>query len=508
MADREPPPLFGDDDENPDIFASASQSPPKDDPVKDQDDDQEDLFADAGTEISLDDDSQKEKAPEQHLSEPDPEDEDIMTTPQEEAPKMGVSEASTSGGVSKTSVREEKAKDIDEDDEEYDDFTLSVSISDPIKVGDGMGAYMTYKVTTMTTIPAFKKPETSVMRRFSDFLGLHEKLCETYAHQGRIIPPAPEKSVIGMTKIKMSKEEASSADFVERRRAALERYVNRTATHPILRNDPTFREFLEQEGDLPRSTSTSALSGAGVLRLFNKMGDAVGKMTFKMDETDQWDYDFEWFEEKQTHFENLDLQLRKLHTSVETIVSFRKELGVSTATFAKSCAMLANSEEHTALSRALSQLAEIEEKIEQLHSDQADTDFFVLAEMLKDYISLIGAVKETFAERVKMYKTWKDAEAMLTKKREVKVRLELSGKTDKIAQASNEITEWEGKVERGQEDFEKISETIRKEVSRFDKRRVKDFQQSMIKCLDSLMETQQKLIKYWESFVPEAKAIA
>ena len=84
--------------------------------------------------------------------------------------------------------------------------------------------------------------------------------------QGRIVPPAPEKSVIGkrkfvneiadkstycvsgvchrigvnhniksyffvfngigMTKIKMSKEEAGSQEFVEKRRAALERYVS------------------------------------------------------------------------------------------------------------------------------------------------------------------------------------------------------------------------------------------------------------------------------------------
>jgi hypothetical protein len=35
---------------------------------------------------------------------------------------------------------------------------------------------------------------------------------------------------------------------------------------------------------------------------------------------------FQWFEEKQTHFENLDIQLRKLHTSVETLVSFRRGL--------------------------------------------------------------------------------------------------------------------------------------------------------------------------------------
>lgn len=34
-------------------------------------------------------------------------------------------------------------------------------------------------------------------------------------------------------------------DFVERRRAALERYLKRTAQHPVLLLDPDFREFLE-----------------------------------------------------------------------------------------------------------------------------------------------------------------------------------------------------------------------------------------------------------------------
>lgn len=34
-------------------------------------------------------------------------------------------------------------------------------------------------------------------RRFSDFLGLHDKLTDKYLKVGRIIPPAPEKSVIG-----------------------------------------------------------------------------------------------------------------------------------------------------------------------------------------------------------------------------------------------------------------------------------------------------------------------
>jgi len=63
------------------------------------------------------------------------------------------------------------------------------------------------------------------------------------------------------------------------------RFVNGIAKHPELQTDPTFVDFLEVDGDLPRATSTSALSGAGVLRLFNRMGDSIGKMTYKMDES-------------------------------------------------------------------------------------------------------------------------------------------------------------------------------------------------------------------------------
>lgn len=55
--------------------------------------------------------------------------------------------------------------------------------------------------------------------------------------------------------------------------------------------------------------------------------------------------------------------------------------------------MLGSSEDNTALSRALSQLAEVEEKIEQLHQEQANNDFFVLAELLGDYIRLLSVVR-------------------------------------------------------------------------------------------------------------------
>lgn len=147
-----------------------------------------------------------------------------------------------------------------------------------------------YRVTTTTNIPSFKKQVSATTRRFSDFLGLHEKLTSKHLRTGRIIPPPPEKHIIGTTKVKMSGKEkdemSQNNDFLEHRRAALERYLNRTAQHPLLRQDPDFMTFLESDEELPKAVSTATLSGAGVMRLFNKVGETVNKITYRMDESD------------------------------------------------------------------------------------------------------------------------------------------------------------------------------------------------------------------------------
>lgn len=44
----------------------------------------------------------------------------------------------------------------------------------------------------------FKSKTFTVRRRFSDFLGLYEKLSVKQSLHGCIIPPPPEKSVVGV----------------------------------------------------------------------------------------------------------------------------------------------------------------------------------------------------------------------------------------------------------------------------------------------------------------------
>ncbi|KAM7397075.1 hypothetical protein PAMP_020072 [Pampus punctatissimus] len=442
-----------------------------------------DIFAEATVELSLDSPRNERK--------------------KDVTPKPSSSAASLSAAASLVKPQAAALEELEEveEAEEEDKFEIFVSVTNPEKIGDGMNAYMAYKVATQTTLPMFRSKTFTVRRRFSDFLGLYEKLSEKHGPNGFIVPPPPEKSILGMTKVKVGKEDSSSADFVERRRGALERYLQRVVTHPSLLQDPDVREFLERE-ELPRAVSTQALSGAGFLKMINKATDAVSKMTIKMNESDVW------FEEKLQEVESADQQFRKLHTLVESLVVHRKELSSNTASFAKSTAMLGSAEDNTALSRALSQLAEVEDKMEQLHQDQAASDTFGFAELIADFIRLLGAVRGSFDHRMKAWQRWQDAQSMLQKKREVEAKLLWANKPDKLQVAKEEITEWEAKVTQYERDFERVSATVRKEVVRFEKEKAKNFKRQIIQYLESQLQSQQQLIKYWEAFLPEAKAIA
>ncbi|KAG1943156.1 sorting nexin-2 [Pimephales promelas] len=287
--------------------------------------------------------------------------------------------------ILKSSIVTKNMEELEEE-ESGDQFELNISVTNPEKIGDGMNAYMSYKVSTQTTLPMFHNKTFTVRRRFSDFLGLYEKMSAKHSLLGCIIPPPPQKSVVGMTKVKVGKEDSSSAEFVEKRRAALERYLQRVVAHPSLLQDPDVREFLERD-ELPRAVNTQTLSGPGLLKMINRASDAVNKMTIKMNESDNW------FESKLQEVENEEQLLRRLHAAVDSLVNHRKELCSNTAVFSKSVAMLGSVEENSALSRALSQLAEVEDKMEQLHQQQAFSDFFILAELLADYVRLLGAVR-------------------------------------------------------------------------------------------------------------------
>lgn len=417
-------------------------------------------------------------------------------------PSLTTQDSIRSGNSSSAQVKHISLDDMRMEDEEDTDKFIDISLSDPTKIGDGMGSYMVYKLTTKTNYPAFKSTEFTTNRRFSDFLSLFEKLKEKHLVAGRILPPIPEKDMMGMAKVKMSKDDQSQPiDFIGKRRAALERFLNRLGKHKTFRFDPDFRDFVEIADELPKATNTSTLSGAGMVKMFKNLTDSVSKISIKMEETDQW------FEEKTRQVDNLHQQYTKLHSTIEILYSWRKNLSISTNEFSKSIAILANSEEQLNLSRALSQLGEIYEKIDVIYSEQANKDYFMFGELAKDYVGLLDNIKEVFHQRIKVYSNWKKAEDTLRIKNETKAKLEASNKQDKIPAVAAEIRDWELRVEKYSQEFEQISKTIKEEVKRFDFNRIKEYKAKTIKYVEGLLESQEQLAAIWDQYLPQVKEI-
>ncbi|CAF3439485.1 unnamed protein product [Rotaria sp. Silwood1] len=383
-----------------------------------------------------------------------------------------------------------------------DEHNIEITVSDPTKVGEGMSSYMTYRITTKTTLAMFKKNEFSVNRRFSDFLGLHNKLVHKHLQLGVIIPSPPEKDTIAMAKVKISKDETIPTDFIDRRRSQLERYLNRLARHEKLVQDPDFREFIEMPNELPKSTNTQALSSAGVLRALTNLSQQVTKLTTKTSEQDQW------FEEKHTFIVDLHNNLKHLFNHFNTLFNQRKESAQALKSLSTSLNHLATIEEHTLLSSALIELANVQDKIEQINIDHSLKEYTIISELIKEYISLLEMVQLAFQERIKIHQQWLNAEDTLRKKREHKAKLEQAPKgADKLPQTEMEINEWEGKVTHNKEDFEHISISIRQELDVFEQTRIEDFKKAIENYLKQLLEQQEKILEIWEMYLPEANKI-
>ena len=203
----------------------------------------------------------------------------------------------------------------------------------------------------------------------------------------------------------------------------------------------------------------------------------------------------------------MDEQLRKIHASTEGLVDLRRNVATCTGSISKSFSALSSIEDNAALSGAIAKLSAVHERIEGIHKEQSEADLYDLSELIKDYIGLIGAVKDAFGERIKAWQNWQNITANLTKKREAKVKADLQQKTDKINLLRQEIAETERQQEMAQENFEKISRIIKKEVEFFDASRTKEFKRVIVKYLEKMLRAQDDIAAQWERYLPEIQQI-
>eukprot|EP00054_Salpingoeca_dolichothecata_P037921 m.12283 g.12283 ORF g.12283 m.12283 type:complete len:437 (+) comp8025_c0_seq1:63-1373(+) len=145
---------------------------------------------------------------------------------------------------------------------------LTIAVENPQRHGDGMfDSYIVFNVRTQTTRKKFQSSDTSVQRRFSDFVWLHDVLGSE--NPSYFIPPVPPKHAL-----KTGKFEAA---FLETRRAALQRFLHRIVCHPVLSYSDTLRVFL-----IAKTHEFQTVKKEKGRGMFDKVGESVSLFASKL----------------------------------------------------------------------------------------------------------------------------------------------------------------------------------------------------------------------------------
>ncbi|EGR46338.1 vacuolar sorting protein [Trichoderma reesei QM6a] len=375
--------------------------------------------------------------------------------------------------------------------EEASKPTFYITVGDPVKIGDLTSSHIVYSVRTKTTSRAYKQPEFEVKRRYRDFLWLYNTLHGN--NPGYVVPPPPEKQAVGRF----------DSNFVESRRAALEKMLNKIAAHPVLQHDADLKLFLESEAfnvDIKHKERRDLLpsESKGVL---GSLGINVGGGSKFVEQDD-------WFHDRKVYLDALENQLKGLLKAMETMVSQRKMMAEAAADFSASLHALSTVELSPSLSGPLDALSDLQLTIRDVYERQAQQDVLTFGIIIDEYIRLIGSIKQAFSQRQKGFYAWHQAESELQKKKATQDKLLRQGKSqqDRLNQMNAEVQEAERKVHQARLLFEDMGRSMRAELDRFEKEKVEDFKSGVETFLEGAVEAQKELIEKWETFLMQLDA--
>ncbi|EAW10708.1 sorting nexin 1 [Aspergillus clavatus NRRL 1] len=369
--------------------------------------------------------------------------------------------------------------------------TFEITVGDPHKVGDLTSSHIVYQVRTKTTSKAYRQPEFTVSRRYRDFLWLYNSMHNN--NPGVVVPPPPEKQAVGRF----------DTNFVESRRAALERMLNKIAAHPILQHDADLKIFLESESfNLDVKNKENREPDLGQNKgMFSSFGISVGGGGKFVEHDD-------WFHDRKIYMDALENQLKALLKSIDVVVAQRKGLAESAGDFSSSLHALAAVELSPALSSPLGGLSDLQLRIRELYERQAQHDVLTLGITIDEYLRIIGSVKTAFSQRQKAFHSWHTAESELQKRKNTQEKLLRQGKTqqDRLNQANADVADAERKVHQARLLFDDMGRLMRNELQRFEKEKVEDFKSGVETFLESAVEAQKELIELWETFLLQLDA--
>ncbi|KAK6244493.1 hypothetical protein QUC31_010902 [Theobroma cacao] len=374
---------------------------------------------------------------------------------------------------------------------------LSVSVTDPVKLGNGVQAYISYRVITKTNFPEYQGPEKIVIRRYNDFVWLRDRLFEKY--KGIFIPPLPEKSAVEKFRF--------SAEFIEMRRQALDVFVNRIAAHNDLQQSEDLRTFLQADEETMerlRSQETGIFKKkpADFMQILkdvqSKVSDVVLGKEKPVEESNP-----EYEKLKHYVFE-LENHLTEAQKHAYRLVKRHKELGQSLSDFGKAAKLLGACEGQ-ALGKAFSELGAKSETLSVKLQKEAHQLLMNFEEPLKDYVRAVQSIKATIGERANAFRQQCElAETM--KLKEINLDKLMLTRSDRVGEAEHEYRELKAESEEATRRFETIVRLMNEEIVRFQEQKTLDMGIAFHEFAKGQARLANSIADAWRSLLPKLEA--
>lgn len=370
---------------------------------------------------------------------------------------------------------------------------IQVTVSEPVKQGEGMNAYISYKISTSTTRPQFSKSSFSVIRRYSDFVWLHSTLFALYP--GVVVPPLPEKLLVGRF----------SPEFIESRRRALQLFLQRCCVHPELQHSDHLTTFLEASEDAlqafkndPRNAPGGGARGA----IFQWLDDTVSSISSTLVAApvtlEKTPADVE-VEAMMAYIDALDPIMTGLHKHAHGLTKRAREIADGLFEFGVALTLLGKSEENPSLQEGLTHIGHCSDQLSSLAAEHAEREALSFEQPIYDYIRLVGAVKAALQKRNDVRYSYATAIADLDAKSATMNKLFKSkGPGDeRFQQAESDVMKAQQHVDDAKLEYDIVTERVLREVDRFKREKLADFKQIVLDYIQIQIEYSKKVMIAW-----------
>ncbi|CAK4410112.1 unnamed protein product [Aphanomyces euteiches] len=391
----------------------------------------------------------------------------------------------------------------------YGSEYMNIEVGEPVKQGEGMHAYISYKITTSTDRRQFQKSQFSVIRRFSDFVWLHTSLCNLYP--GVVVPPLPEKLLVGRF----------SPEFVESRRRALHVFLCRCAAHPEIQHCDHLTTFLEASDDVLQQFKTDAAakakaktsSGGGGGGLFQYLNDTVASISSTLGSTAfveklKTNADVQ-VEDISAYMDALEPIIQGLAKHAHGLTKRAREIADGLFEFGVALTLLGQTEENESLQTALRHVGSCSDKLSVLAAEHAEKEVTMFEEPILDYIRLVGAVKAALIKRNEVRQSYHatvlDLEAKKTALQ--KAQSKASQAPDKVQAAEAEVSKAQHRVDDAKLEHDIVTERVLREVDRFKQDKLSDFKRIILDYIQLQIEYNLKVEAEWANVIPKLQMI-